>query len=129
MTDVMHKTNPQIGDVDESFDVLLPDSEDVDGAAHPRRPMSGNETAYVDVLAEFVRTASDLSAPLREPIDASALDKVLSALARAGPGQGVASGRPPTSRASREEVGFQQVGDGLVAVRATICLRRCAGIR
>jgi hypothetical protein len=40
---------------------------------------------YIDVLAEFVRTGSKLSAPLREPIDDGALDEVRFALEGIGP--------------------------------------------
>jgi hypothetical protein len=86
MEDDIVNTTPELGDTDESFDVLLPvaDAIDGEGATHVAH-MRGNEAAYVDVLAEFVRTGSDLSAPLRSPIDDSTLDYVRLALEGLGP--------------------------------------------
>jgi hypothetical protein len=79
-------TTPEIGDSDESFDVPLPvtDAVDGEGATHVAH-MRGNQAAYIDVLAEFVRTGSDLSAPLRSSIDDTALDDVRFALEGIGP--------------------------------------------
>ena len=86
MTDDMTNTTPQLGDDDESFDVLLPVTDAVDGAGATHvAHMRGNEAAFVDVLAEFVRTGSDLSAPLRGPIDDASLDHVRFALEGLGP--------------------------------------------
>jgi hypothetical protein len=86
MEDDMVNTTPELGETDEPFDVLLPVSDEFDGrgATHVAH-MRGNEAAYVDVLAEFVRTGSDLSAPLRSPIDQSTLDHVRLALDGLGP--------------------------------------------
>jgi len=79
-------TTPEIGDRDEAFDVALPVSDSIDGegATHVAH-MRGNEAAYVDVLAEFVRTGSDLSAPLRAPIADNDLERVRFALEGIGP--------------------------------------------
>ena len=86
MPDEVLNTTPEIGDSDESFDIPLPVNETVDGegATHVAH-MRGNEAAFVDVLAEFVRTGSKLSAPLRSPIDEAALDDVRFALEGLGP--------------------------------------------
>jgi hypothetical protein len=86
MTDDMTNTTPQLGDDDESFDILLPVTDEVDGsgATHVAH-MRGNQATFVDVLAEFVRTGSDLSAPLRAPIDDASLDHVRFALEGLGP--------------------------------------------
>ena len=87
MSDDVLNTTPEIGDDDESFDVPLPVNEAVDGAGATHvAHMRGNRAAYIDVLAEFVRTGSDLSAPLREPIDDAALERVQFALEGIGPG-------------------------------------------
>ena len=85
MSDMVN-TTPEIGDDDERFDVGLPVGHDVDeeGGTHVAH-MRGNRAAYVDVLAEFVRTGSDLSAPLRSPIDEGSLDRVRFALDGLGP--------------------------------------------
>ena len=85
MSDILN-TTPEIGDDDEAFDVALPVTDTVDESegthvAHIR----GNRAAYVDVLAEFVQTGSDLSAPLRSPIDDGSLDQVRFALEGLGP--------------------------------------------
>jgi hypothetical protein len=79
-------TTPEIGGRGESFDVALPVAETLDGsgATHVAH-MRGNEAAYVDVLAEFVRTGSELSAPLRSPIDDGDLEPVRFALEGIGP--------------------------------------------
>lgn len=81
----MH-TTPELGGRAESFDVALPVSESLDGsgATHVAH-MRGNESAFVDVLAEFVRTGSDLSAPLRSAIDDADLEHVRFALDGLGP--------------------------------------------
>jgi len=86
MSDDFVHTTPEIGDDDEAFDIGLPVNEAVDGegATHVAH-MRGNRTAFVDVLAEFVRTGSDLSAPLREPVSDDALDRVQFALDGLGP--------------------------------------------
>src|SRR5688500_14900432 len=71
MTDEEHLENTvqEVGGDQQSFDVYLPVSPAVDerGATHVAR-MRGNEAAFVDVLAGFVATGSDLSEPLRSPI-------------------------------------------------------------
>ena len=54
----------------------MTDEEHLEGAAH----MRGNESRVVDVLAGFVATGSDLSDPLRSPIDEADLDRVRFAL-------------------------------------------------
>ena len=81
-------TTPEIGSIDEAFDIYLPvsDSVDAEGATHVAH-MRGNEAAYVDVLAEFVRTGSDASAPLRTAVDADSLDDVRFALNGLGPAE------------------------------------------
>jgi hypothetical protein len=79
-------TTPEIGDRDEAFDVALPVSDSVDGAGATHvAHMRGNEAAFVDVLAEFVRTGSELSAPLRSSIDDDDLEHVRFALDGLGP--------------------------------------------
>jgi hypothetical protein len=86
MAEDMVNTTPEIGDDDEAFDVLLPVTDAVDGAGATHvAHMRGNQAAFVDVLAEFVRTGSDLSAPLRGPIDDSSLDAVRFSLGGLGP--------------------------------------------
>ena len=86
MADDSLNTTPEIGDHDERFDVPLPVNDAVDGAGATHvAHMRGNEAAYVDVLAEFVRTGSELSEPLRTPIDDSSLDDVRFALEGLGP--------------------------------------------
>ena len=86
MAEDVPNTTPEIGDSDESFDIGLPVSDTVDdaGATHVAH-MRGNRSAFVDVLAEFVRTGSDLSAPLREPVSDDAIDRVRLALEGLGP--------------------------------------------
>src|SRR5438046_64058 len=61
-------TVPDTGDPDEAFDLYLPFDPDDDpvGATHVAH-MRGNRDAFVDILAGFVSTGSDRSAPLREP--------------------------------------------------------------
>jgi hypothetical protein len=86
MADEMVNTTPEVGDSDESFDVGLPVSDAVDGAGATHvAHMRGNKAAFVDVLAEFVRTGSDAAAPLRGPIGDDALDDVRFALDGLGP--------------------------------------------
>jgi hypothetical protein len=79
MTNEEHVENTvqETGGDDESFDVFLPVSPAVDGegATHVAR-MRGNEAGFVEVLAGFVATGSDLSAPLRSPVDEADLDRV-----------------------------------------------------
>jgi hypothetical protein len=72
-------------DDEELFDVYLPFSPATSGerATHVAR-MRGNETAFVDVLAGFVATGSDLSEPLRSPA-AAGLDQIKFALDGLGP--------------------------------------------
>ena len=84
MSDMVN-TTPEIGGRDEAFDVSLPVTGEVEGEGTHVAPMRGNRAAYVDVLAEFVRTGSDLSAPLRSPIDDASLDSVRFALEGIGP--------------------------------------------
>jgi hypothetical protein len=69
---------------EEPFDVYLPVNERVDdtGATHVAH-MRGSQNAFVDVLAEFVRTGAELSAPLREPITDER--RVVDALESIGP--------------------------------------------
>ena len=73
---------------DERFDVYLPvnDAVDREGATHVVH-MRGDEHAFVDSLAEMVRTRNQLSAPLRSPVAESGLDKLTAALESLGPGR------------------------------------------
>ena len=88
MTDEEHLPNtvPAMGDDDESFDVFLPVSPALDGegATHVAR-MRGNQAGFIEVLAGFVATGSELSAPLRSPIDDADLERVTFALEGLGP--------------------------------------------
>jgi hypothetical protein len=88
MTNEEHVENTvqQPGVDDESFDVFLPVSPalDGDGATHVAR-MRGNEAGFVEVLAGFVATGSDLSEPLRSPVDEADLDRVKLVLEGLGP--------------------------------------------
>jgi|SRR5215216_722327 len=88
MTDEEHLENTvqEQGDADERFDVYLPlTAEGGDaGATHVAR-MRGDEAAFTDVVAGFVATGSDLSAPLREPIDDADLDRIRLAIDGLGP--------------------------------------------
>jgi hypothetical protein len=88
MSDEEHLENTvaEPGADDESFDVYLPVTPGLDrqGATHVAR-MRGNEAGYVDVLAGFVETGSDLSEPLRTPIGEADLDRVRFALEGLGP--------------------------------------------
>ena len=70
-----------LGGDDESFDVYLPVSPALDGegATHVAR-MRGNEAGFVEVLTGFVATGSELSAPLRSPVDEGDVDRVKSTL-------------------------------------------------
>jgi hypothetical protein len=88
MADDMSNTTPEVGRSDETFEVFLPvtDSMDEDGTTHVAT-MRGDEVAFVDVLAEFVRTGSPASAPLREPVAATSLDDVRFALNGLGPAE------------------------------------------
>ena len=86
MADDLMNTTPETGNNDEAFDIGLPVSDAVDGAGATHvAHMRGNRSAFVDVLAEFVRTGSDLSAPLRAPVTDDALDGVRVALEGLGP--------------------------------------------
>ena len=82
----MANTTPAAGDANESFEVYLPVSEQMDGqgATHVAR-MRGNEAEYTDVLAEFVRTGSPASAPLRSAVADSTLEELTFALNGLGP--------------------------------------------
>ena len=82
----LENTTPAGGDINESFEVYLPVSEQMDGqgATHVAR-MRGNEAEYTDVLAEFVRTGSDASAPLRAAVADSTLEQIRFALNGLGP--------------------------------------------
>jgi hypothetical protein len=73
----LENTVQEVGDDDESFDVYLPVSPhlDGDGATHVAR-MRRNEASFVDVLAGFVATGSDLSESLRSPVDEADLERV-----------------------------------------------------
>jgi hypothetical protein len=88
MTDEEHLENTvaEPGADDEPFDVYLPVTPALsrDGATHVAH-MRGNEAGFIDVLAGFVATGSDLSAPLRMPIDDADLDRVRFALEGLGP--------------------------------------------
>ena len=88
MTDEEHLENTvqEPGPDDESFDVYLPVSPAMDGtgATHVAR-MRGNEAGFVDVLAGFVASGSDLSEPLRSPVDRFGVDGVRFALEGLGP--------------------------------------------
>jgi hypothetical protein len=79
MTNEEHLENTvrELGGDDESFDVYLPVSPALDGegATHVAR-MRGTEASFVEVLAGFVATGSDLSEPLRSPVDEADLDRV-----------------------------------------------------
>ncbi len=72
MTDEEHLENTvaEPGEDDESFDVYLPVTPAMDdsGATHVAH-MRGNEAGFRDVLAGFVATGSDLSEPLRSPVE------------------------------------------------------------
>jgi hypothetical protein len=72
MTDEEHLENtvPEAGEDDESFDIYLPVTPTMgaSGATHVAH-MRGNEAGFIDVLAGFVATGSDLSEPLRSPVD------------------------------------------------------------
>jgi hypothetical protein len=78
-------TVPGSGDADETFEVYLPFDPDNDpaGATHVAH-MRGNRDEFLDLLAGFVETGSDLSAPLRER-GASTPDKMRFALEGLGP--------------------------------------------
>jgi hypothetical protein len=71
---------------DEAFDVYLPVSRtlDAEGATHVAR-MRGNEASFNEVLAGFVATGSELSKPVRSPIESADLDHVRSTLDGIGP--------------------------------------------
>ena len=82
----LDNTTPASGDIDESFEVYLPVAQQMDGqgATHVAH-MRGNEAEYTDVLAEFVRTGSDASAPLRAPVADSTVEEIKFALNGLGP--------------------------------------------
>jgi hypothetical protein len=87
MTDEEHLENTAggtDGHEEQSFDVFLPLTETMDGngATHVAH-LRGDRDAYLDVLAGFVATGSDLSEPLRSPI--GDLDDVRFALDGLGP--------------------------------------------
>jgi hypothetical protein len=71
---------------DESFDVYLPVSARLDGegATHVAR-MRGSEAAFVEILSGFVATGSELSEPLRSPVDESDLGRIKFTLDGLGP--------------------------------------------
>jgi hypothetical protein len=79
MTNKEHLENTvqEPGTNGEPFDLLLPVSSarDGEGATHVAR-MRGDEAGFVEVLAGFVATGSDLSEPLRSPVDEADLDRV-----------------------------------------------------
>lgn len=86
MTDEEHLENtvPEPGDDDESFDVYVPVTPTLDasGATHVVH-MRGNEAGFMEVLRGFVATGSDLSEPLRLPVDD--VDQIRFALEGLGP--------------------------------------------
>jgi hypothetical protein len=86
MTDEEHLENTvaESGEDDESFDIYLPvtPAMDASGATHVAH-MRGNEAGFIDVLAGFVATGSDLSEPLRSPVDD--VDQIRFALDGLGP--------------------------------------------
>jgi hypothetical protein len=86
MTDEEHLENTvaEPGDHDEPFDVYLPVTSAMDGsgATHVAH-MRGNHAGFVDVLAGFVATGSDLSEPLRSPV--ADVDRIRFALEGLGP--------------------------------------------
>ena len=88
MTNEEHLENTvrEQGGDDESFDVHLPVSPGLDreGATHVAR-MRGSEAGFVEVLAGFVATGSDLSERLRSPVDEADLDRVRFMLDGLGP--------------------------------------------
>jgi hypothetical protein len=79
MTNEAHLENTaqELGGDHGSFDVYLPVSPALDGegATHVAR-MRGDEAGFVEVLAGFVATGSELSEPLRSPVDEADLDRV-----------------------------------------------------
>ena len=78
--------SPDQGGANETFEVYLPATPALDGegATHVAR-MRGNEASFNEVLAGFVATGSELSKPLRSPIEESELDHVKFALDGVGP--------------------------------------------
>ena len=56
------------------------------GATHVAH-MRGDKVGFLEVLSGFVATGSDLSAPLRSPINVSDLDRVELALRGLGPAE------------------------------------------
>ena len=82
----LENTTQPTGDANASFDVYLPFSESGDeaGATHVAH-MYGDESAFLEVLAGFVATGSDLSAPLRGPVADDDLEAVRLALDGLGP--------------------------------------------
>ena len=80
----LENTVAEPGDDDESFDVYLPVTPAMDGsgATHVAH-MRGNKAGFIDTLAGFVATGSDLSEPLRTPVDD--LDRIRFALDGLGP--------------------------------------------
>jgi hypothetical protein len=85
MTDEEHLENTvfEPGD-DEPFDVYLPVTAAMDGsgATHVAH-MRGNQAGFIDVLAGFVATGSELSEPLRSPV--GDVDRIKFALEGLGP--------------------------------------------
>jgi hypothetical protein len=82
----LENTVSESGDDDAAFDVYLPvnDSMDETSATHIAH-MRGNENGFRDVLAGFVASGSDLSAPLRQPVADADLDPLRLALEGLGP--------------------------------------------
>jgi hypothetical protein len=82
----LENTVSESGEDDAAFDVYLPvnDSMDETSATHVAH-MRGNENGFRDVLAGFVASGSELSAPLRQPITDTDLDSVRLALEGLGP--------------------------------------------
>jgi hypothetical protein len=82
----LENTVSRSADDDAGFDVYLPVNASMDetGATHVAH-MRGDENGFRDVLAGFVATGSDLSAPLRQPVTATGLDSLRRALEGLGP--------------------------------------------
>ena len=82
----LENTVSESGEDDVAFDVYLPVNASMDetSATHVAH-MRGNENGYRDVLAGFVASGSDLSAPLRQPVTDADLDPVRLALEGLGP--------------------------------------------
>ena len=82
----LENTVSESGEDDAAFDVYLPVNDLMDETSAPHvAHMRGNENGFRDVLAGFVASGSDLSAPLRQPVIDADLDPVRLALEGLGP--------------------------------------------